>query len=133
MDAYAHAAKPFSFRDTGPTLERVAQAQFSRDQGSTTDMTVEDCVGFKIKATKKVKEADIIEEFNQTLHNHFNYPTEPMIVWSEDKITLTKDWVDFANQFPLEVLESGQKYVIPDPRSLPDGNPATSVFATQEE
>jgi len=128
INASVHGANPFLFRGIKPDVVRVGQAKQTQERGADISLFVEDFAGYKIKATKEENVADIVEEFNKALAKHFNYPTEPMIAWPEDKITLTKDWVDYANQWPADKLNENQGYVIPDPRSLPDGSPPQSQF-----
>jgi hypothetical protein len=124
IQASVHAANPFSFRGQRPVVVRVGQAKHTHTSGQDRSLHVDDYAGYEIKAEKNEKVADIIEEFNKSLTNHLG-PT-PTILWGN--ITLTKEWVDFGNNWPLDELSPGQTYYIPDPRSLPAGDPPASQY-----
>ena len=41
--------------------------------------------------------------------------------------------LDFANQSPMDVVNKGGTIYIPDPRSLPDGDPPAPQFPTKTD
>lgn len=120
------AGKPFLFRGLHPTVIRAGQIKHTNKAGADRSLFADDFAGYVIKAEKKEKVVDIINEFNKALHENQNYPKEPNIIWPS--VTLTKEWVDFGNNLPLDELSPGQTYYIPDPRSLPDGDPPASQY-----
>ena len=125
MSDYAYSKNPFEFRGSAPELVRVGQAKYTHTEEADKELFVEDFAGYHIKGLRSSKEkvSEIIEEFNKefALHNWDSSPLgQPP---SEAPRLLTKDWVDYVNSFPLDKLHGGQSYIIPDPRSLPLGNP----------
>jgi hypothetical protein len=125
MTDYTYSENGFEFEGAKPNLFRTASAKFERDKPVKGDtLTADLFVGYRIKVKNGGDSTEaIVDRFNRALADHHKKAGKGQ------PRTLAAEWLEWSNMLPLEALANkGQQVVIPDPRTLPDGNPPASDY-----